>query len=138
MAIPVTQKIGDFTFIIGHIPASTSLTAFNQALGLLGPIVGEVFKLSKGKAGEAEIKAALLEGNLEDLIKRAQQVDPKATTELMLSLAAATNVPKVGNLSKENFDAVFTGNLLIMVKWFAAAIKVNFGDFIGAVEKAEK
>lgn len=128
MALPVEKKLGLHVFVIGHIPAMKAPRALKQLASIAGPFLSELSSLL-GSAGSMEMSDAATGGKLDGIVKQAMAVDDAALLDLMLEMASATTVIGQPNTLRQNFDAVFTGNLDNMALWFVESIKVNFGSF---------
>jgi SpoVK/Ycf46/Vps4 family AAA+-type ATPase len=129
-----TITLGDFTFIIGHITPRKAIRATRMVAAVLGPSIGEIMKLVKGKGG-ADIGAALESGALASLLRTVGEIDDETMDKLMMMMAEATQVSKEGKVLNGSlavaFDVVFAGGQLgPMFAWFAAAVEHNFGDFL--------
>lgn len=133
MAIPVQKKIGERTFVIGHIPAMRAPKTFKQLTGIAGPMLQEIVAIV-GASGKTDMAAAIASGKLDGLVKRIVEVDDEAALALLLTLAEATSVIGMQGTLRTNFDLVFTGELDSMVKWAIESIKVNFGGFWKSTE----
>ncbi len=131
-----TEIIGNHTYQIYPLPALKSIKVATRLIQILGPSFGDVvagLNIKSGKVdlgaldmniigkGVATLAGVLKEGDLEYLIENVLGEYVKLETD-----------NKIIDLTKAFSDVHFAGKVGELFKVLFAALKENFGDFLGA------
>lgn len=137
---PHPQEIDGKIFEVYKLPPKTSQRMLIALVKMLGPAGGELASV----LGTGDLKALLssdLTGLGDAISKLAVALDPDSIEAVQDAMAEVTFVTYTES-DKQNrvklakvFDIVFLGDLPLMYRWLAHAIKVQWGNFAGLASK---
>ena len=119
-------------FTVYRMPPKVARKHINRLAKILSPLFGGLVEAGQaeiakgGNAEEADVQVGKL------IAEAVESVDLDYLEKLMDVCAEYTVCEPGGELSK-SYDAVFLGEPLTQYKWFWFALKVQFGDFFGAL-----
>lgn len=126
--------INETSVIIVQLPARKALLLKTKLVKLLGPAIAKLFVTDnlpsvKGSSIDQEIDPVALSSAMAILV---DCLEPDAFLSLVLECLASTKVEVNGtpvDVTRETFDAIFSGSLAFMYKVLWFSLKVNYADF---------
>jgi hypothetical protein len=127
--------INETPVIVVQLPARKALLLKTKLVKLLGPAIAKLFvtdSLPSAKSGlsiDQDIDPVALSSAMAILVDR---LEPDAFLSLVLECLASTKVEVNGSpidVTRETFDAIFSGGLAFMYKVLWFSLKVNYADF---------
>lgn len=136
-----TRTINGKTYVFFQFPATKGVKVWLKLVKILGnPLTLLVQNIAKGSSGKG-IKGALekelgsfladisLETVVADLLER---VDVEDTTGIIMDLMSSVSYE--GKPLNEIFDIHFKGSYMSLCKVIAAALEVQYSDFLGELK----
>jgi hypothetical protein len=131
------KTIDDVHFLIGQLPAMRATLLFNRLVRLIGPAFGKAFAgVSVNPKGGNKISLGDVDvGKFGDALGLLFTAMPEAEFKSVLGELFSNTQVYVADQRvapvMDAFDIVFAGKIATVYKLAAAAIGVNFQDFIG-------
>ncbi len=124
-----TKTIGESSYEIFMLPATTGLDVFLDLARIVGPAIGVVFDGADLKEldtiGDLAFSGDVFEKAARQIFQAEEKETVKATIKI---LAAHTHVD--GKKLGDTFEAHFQGKIGEMFKWLVFALEVNYSDFL--------
>ena len=129
-----TVTLGDRSFEVRPLPATRALKLFYR----LGRVLGPSLAAMSGTAGAAAtgisgMPAEAFGRAISILCEKLDDTEVDTISNAFLTSCAVTENGRRSELDTAMINTMFAGNLLDMHKLLAAALEVNYGDFLGAL-----
>lgn len=129
MRVTQTRQIGEHTYSVSQLPARRALEMFGRLGKSLGPALFEA--IARGGQVDPDADAmdlvAALAPALGSVFSRLPPGELTALADELLEPATCDGAP-----IKPQFDLLFQGQILALLRVLAFAVEVNYADFFDA------
>lgn len=124
------KLIDDVTCQVNQFTGTFSFKLLIELIQLLGPTFSQILGLApkEGSILDIQFNPALMSTAITHLVTK---LDPENNLQLVFRILSQTRIDGV-ELTKESFDLLFQGRMLLLFKVVRFAVEVNYHDFLPA------